>query len=233
MPKTIGKSGTGMTERAVVQLDAEVDVRASTEAAVETFERSSFAKLSRRLETMAKGMLDAAGLPSDPELEYLVTSEPSWAPIEPGTVEDETVRWSLPLTVGLCHYPPDSPQGYTARLLMMIAAARRHAAAGKVDEAMAEAFAAGELVTEAAMKDIFEADFVAGEKVRAGGRAAHAGTYGTPAEIEARHVEYAAAVDAALATGLPKMKAYEVVGKQFDVYPDTIRRAYKKHSQPR
>ena len=73
--------------------------------------------------------------------------------------------------------------------------------AGHHDEAMAVAFALGELVNEAGMKEIFEQDVDAGERVREGGRRAHAETYGTENEIQARYAAYAAAIEKFVAQG--------------------------------
>jgi hypothetical protein len=84
MPKLTGKIGSGMTERGVLGYDwsEPADVQAQVQAAIATFERSSFAKLFERLTQLAAAILDQAVLPSDPDRLYLVSPEEGWAVLE-------------------------------------------------------------------------------------------------------------------------------------------------------
>ena len=81
---------------------------------------------------------------------------------------------------------------------------------------MALALALGEIVTEARMKEI-EDDLLTGESVRAGGVRAHAATYGTAEEIEARYGAYAQTVDQLVSRGSSKMAAYRQAGGQVEL----------------
>lgn len=230
MPKLRKILGTGMTQRGVVEYDWAVpgDVQAQVQAAIETFERSSFVRLSLRLTELASAILDQAGLPSAPEKEYLFSPEAGWAVIE-ADMELEPELAESPRSFGrvmsMCQVPPDSPEGYAARVLLLLQRVQEQSQAGSPDEALASAFAAGELVNEAAMKGVFERDFLAGEKVREGGRRAHEQTYGTEAEKEAQRRIYWEAYDAARESGANKTKAYDLVAQRFGVHPITIRRA--------
>lgn len=125
------------------------------------------------------------------------------------------------------HYElaPDSPEGYALQVLMLLQTARQKREAGSIDEAMALAFTVGELVNEAGMKDLFEADLVAGEKVRAGGHEAHEKVHGTPEEKAARQEAYLQEFDRLRAAGTKKMLAYELTAEKFGVSAKTIQRA--------
>jgi hypothetical protein len=65
MPKVTKTTGSGMTERGVVEFDwsQPEDVQAQVRAAVVTFDRSSFERLSRRLIALASVILEEASLP--------------------------------------------------------------------------------------------------------------------------------------------------------------------------
>ena len=115
--------------------------------------------------------------------------------------------------------------GYSAKVLLHLAAAKMHLRADNHDDAMALAFALGELVTEAGMKEMFDQDVDIGERVREGGRRAQCQDYGTQDERAARNEAYVAAFDKLVATGAGHMTAYRAAAKLHRVSPRTIRRA--------
>lgn len=230
MPRLTRTTGTGMTQRGVVEYDWSEpgDAGAQVEAAVAAFERSSFSRISGRLAQLAKSILDKARLPSDPERAYVIRADGTWATLDETTdLEAERESNLLPIDQAVLRWgsEPDSPQGYAARVLRALSLAWHELEAGHLDEAMALSFAAGELVNEAGMKDVFEPDVLVGEKVRAGGRRAHEQTYGTDEEKQAERADYLAGFDQEIARGSGKMKAYEAVAKRFAVSAVTIRRA--------
>ena len=224
MAKITKVVGTGITRRGIVEFDWDVpgDVDLQIQAAIETFNRSSFERLSRQLKEFAGRILADAELPHDPESTYAVTEDGAWIVVN-GAARPEGLP--LPSLVQLCGYQADSPQGYAAELLMILSAAKAHLRSGTVDDAMALAFAAGELVKEAGIKEMWEADAVAGEKVREGGRAAHERTYGTEEEKAAKRADYLREFDAALARGLSRMDAYKEAARRCGVSVRTIERA--------
>ena len=235
MPKVTKTVGSGMTERGIVHFDwyEPGDVDAQVRAAIEASDRSSFQRMSRRLGDLATSILVEAELPSDPDKEYLVGPDSALPALE-GEVSQLDADW-LPLDVAViaCGHAPDSPQGYAAAVLMLLRSARQQLQAGSFDEAMATAVAIGEVVNEAGMKDMFEKDFLAGEKVRAGGRRAHEQTHGTQEEKDARRAAYLQAYDSERAEGANKTNAYKVVAKTFHVHPITVRRAVASARSPR
>jgi hypothetical protein len=222
-----------MTQRGVVEFDWNTpgDTDAQVKAAIETLDRSSFVRLSRRVTELAMPILDQAGLPSDPWGEYLVTPDRTWAAItkemELGPELDDA-RLTLEVAVMLCGYPPDSPEGYASRVLMTLRVAQQELAAGHLDDAMAFAFAAGELVTEAAMKGVFEKDYLTGAATRDRMRKVHEEKYGTAAEIEARDEAIRQAVEAGLAHGFGKMKVYKAAAERFRTSVSTVRRVVRQ-----
>jgi hypothetical protein len=227
-----------MTQRGVVQFDWEQpgDADAQVRAAISAFERTSFDRLSRRLAELATPILTASELPSDPERAYVVRPDGTWMLLdERGDLEAEGDSDLLPLDQAVLRlgHEPDSPQGYAARVLCTLSQARQQLEDGHLDDAMALAFGAGELVNEAAMKGAFEPDVLVGEKVRAGGRRAHEQTYGTDEEKQAERADYLAAFDQEIAQRAGKMKAYASVAKRFGVSEVTIRRAVSKRSTER
>jgi hypothetical protein len=229
MPKIIKIIGSGMTERGIVAFDwsNREDVTAQIDAGINTLNRSSFELHSRQLSAIATSILSAADLPTDPRVLYLVTGEGEWGAVEDGTELDEELASALPLSVAvcLCGYPDDSPEGFAAELLMTLEAAKDCLVSGDVDSAMALAFQAGETAMKAGMKEVFEPDYLAGERVREGGRKAHAATHGTAEEKAARRAAYQEAFDAAKGRGLARMDAYRAAARQFGVSVTTIRRA--------
>lgn len=231
MPKAMKTTGSGMTQRDVVRFDAEEpdDLQALIAAGVHTLDRRSFQRLSRRLEGVAGSILSDAGLPSDPERPYLVASNGMWSVPEAEAAVDKAAE-SLPLDLAVqaCGYQPDSPQGYAAALLMNLRKAREHLQASTIDDAMALAFAAGQLVNEAGMKEMFDAEFAIGADVREGGQKGHERAYGNEEEKVARRAEYTKAFDSARASGLGIMNAYAEAAKVFTVSARTISRAIKK-----
>ena len=101
-----------------------------------------------------------------------MTPEGGWVVVDEGAdLEPATSGVYQPLhaVVEESGYAHDSPEGYAAAVLRHLFAARVYLRAGHHDEAMALAFALGELVNEAGMKEIFEQDVHIGERVREGG----------------------------------------------------------------
>ena len=202
-----------MTERGIVHFDWDEpgDADAQIRAAIEASDRSSFQRMARRLGDLATGILAEAELPSDPDKEYLVRPDSALLPLD--------------AAVMAFGHAPDSPQGYAAAVLMLLRSARQQVQAASFDEAMATAVAIGEVVNEASMKDMFEKDFLAGEKVRAGGRRAHEQKYGTREEQDAKRADHLREFDAALARGLSRMNAYQEAARRRGVKVRTIQRA--------
>ena len=234
MPRIKKTIGNGMTERGIVRFDAEDpdDVPGLIEAGVQTFDRSSFERLSHQLSDLARRILGDCGLPSDAARLYLVAGDGTWSAPDPkSTVDDELDYLPLDAAVQACGHEPDSPQGYAADLLMILTRARLHLSEGRTDEAMALAFAAGELVNEAGVKEVFEKDVLTGERVSEGGRKGHEGRYGTQEEKAATRAEYVQAFDAARDSGLRTLAAYDEVARQFSVSETTIRRAVRESRQ--
>lgn len=232
MPKITRTIGNGMTERGAVEFDwAEADdVQALIRAANETFARSSFDRLSRTLEALARQILECAELPSDPCASYLVTPDGAWAATDDQVhlnAELHDADIPLDLAMQFCGYPSDSAEGYAARVLMLLQKARQQQEAGNVDEAMALAFELGELANEAGMKDLFEADFIVGAKQRAIGRNAFEKQHGTPEQRAARREDYLREFDRLRAAGTKKMLAYELTAEKFGVNEKTVRRAVR------
>lgn len=230
MPKLTAKIGSGMTERRVLRYDWNEpgDVNAQIQAAITTFQRSSFAKLFEHLTQFAAAILEEAGLPSDPKREYLFNPEAGWAVIEEDVElgpEFDDARLSLDTTVMFCGYKPDSPEGYAARVLMLLRMAQEQLRAGSMDEAMASAFAAGALANEAGMKETFEPDVLRGESTRKGGQEGHEKAYGTAVQRAAKRQGYWDEFDRLRAQGHGIMKAYELAADKFDVSWKTIQRA--------
>ena len=147
------------------------------------------------------------------------------------TGTDRTIGLPLSLVVETLGYAPDSPEGYAAEVLTLDLAARFLLARGQHDEAMAVAVRLGGPVTEAGMKEAFEPDFLRGERVREGGRQAHAKTYGSRQERDAKSAAYAAAFNTLVAKGTARMKAYRAVAKVYGVSERTVRRAVGNSSK--
>lgn len=235
MPQITRTTGSGMTERAVLKFDPTDpnDIQEMVRAAAETSARSSFGRLSRTLEAVARRVLEAAELPSDPGVSYLVTPEGAWAAIDDQMYLDAELHNAdlpLDLAVPFCGYPSDSAEGYAARVLMLLQKARRQQKAGSIDEAMALAFEVGALANEAGMKDLFEADFLVGAKQRAIGHKALEKQHGTPEERAARREAYLQEYDRLRANGVRKTLACELTAEKFRVSAKTIQRAVKLRS---
>ncbi len=232
MPKITKTIGNGMTERGIVEFDwaKADDVQALIRAAAETSAQSSFDRLSRTLEALARQILEGAELPSDPSASYFVTPDGAWAAIDdPMYLGAELHDADLPLDLAMpfCGYPSDSAEGYAARVLMLLQKARQQQEAGSIDEAMALAFKVGKLANEAGMKDLFEADFIVGAKQRAIGRNALEKQYGTPEQRAARRQAYLQEYDRLRADGVRKTLAYELTAEKFGVNEKTVRRAVR------
>ena len=233
MPRIAKTIGSGMTKHGVIAYDWSEpgDVDGLVRAAIEAFERTSFTRLSTRLVKITTRMLMEAGLPSEPEPTYVVRPDGTWVILDQTTdlqAEQGSILLSFDQTILNGGYQPDSPEGYAAQVLRALSLAQRHLEAGNLDDAMALAFRAGELVNEADMKTAFEKDFLTGEKVRAGGRKGHRQTHGSQYEKDARHAGYLEAYDREIAGGAGKMEAYRAVAKKLKVSPGTVRRAVAK-----
>ncbi len=232
MPKIMKTIGNGMTERAVVGFDLADpgEAREMIRAAVETFERSSFDRLSRKLQALAKGILEAEDLPSDPDKVYLIFDDGAWAAVDAD--QDFGPEIDVPPVSFADAYTdyelaPDSPEGYAVQVLLLLQRARLERGAGNIDEAMALAFAVGELANEAGIKDLFEADFIIGRRLRAIRRDAFEKQHGTPEQRAERRQAYLEEFDRLRATGMRTMTAYKQTAKKFRVSPKTIQRAVK------
>ena len=229
MPKIQGIIGTGITKRGVVTFDWNdpADVAAQIEAAVSTFEHTSFDHLSREIVNLAERILSDAGLPADVSGFYTRATDGTWSHVEklPRSRSDRDKLLTLPELFLKTNYAADSPQGYAIKLLILIDKASMLASKGSVDEAMATAFAIGQQINEAANKEIWEEDALRGEKVLASARSGHAQVHGTEQAKAARRANYRDAFQKAQANGLSKMEAYEEVAAQFGVASRTIERA--------
>lgn len=181
------------------------------QAAVHTVMRASFKHLSDQVVEDATRILVAANLPTDPGKEYQTSPDAAFV--------------MLPDLVELMGYQSDSPEGYAARLLVLIDLARRQAHSCATDEAMATAFVIGELLHEAQFKEVWEPDALRGEKVLAGAKAGHETVHGSAAAKSASRLKYVGAFEHAQSRGLSKMAAYSAVAKQFGVDVRTVRRA--------
>ncbi len=226
MPKIMKTIGSGMTERAVRGFDwADAgEAREMIRAAVETFERSSFDRLSSKLEALATGILEAADLSFDPgKVDF---DDGRWVEVEDDIkLGPEIEPMSFADAYTLFELAPDSPEGYAVQMLMLLQRARQSRDAGSVDEAMALASAVGELANEAGMKDLFEADFIIGRKLRAVGHQAHEKVHGTSEEKAARRDAYLLEYDRLRADGMRKTLAYDLTAEKFSVSAKTIQRA--------
>lgn len=213
MAKVRRTLGTGITKRAEIAFDQSLpnDLQLQIDAAVRTAMRASFQHLSAQIIEDAERILTASGLPTDPRKEY----QPSL----------DTAFVMLPDLVELLGHQPDSPEGYAARLLVLIDLAQRQASTATPDEAMATAFVIGELLHEAQFKEVWEPDALRGEKVVAGAKAGHETVHGSAAAKSAARLRYVRAFEHEQAQGLSKMDAYRVVAKQFGVDVRTVRRA--------
>ena len=181
---------------------------------------------------LATGILNSAGLPSDPR--QAVPGRTRRQHCDDGG-HDRSLDASNDRATSI---PARGGAWVRARLPRRLCCRSAHASscrqdppcAGQHDEAMAVAFRLGELVTEAGMKEVFEPVVEIGERVREGGRRAHAQTYGTRQERDARDAAYAAAFDELMATGTGRMKAYRAVARRHGVSVTTVRRAIRRSS---
>ena len=229
MPKIKGTIGTGITKRGVVGFDWNTpgDVDAQIAAAIRAFEQTSFMKLSERIASQAKTILAASGLPGEIQGVYALGGNGDWTrilePLPGGKIDPEWM--SLPEVVAALGYAVDSPEGYSASLLFLIAEAERLLRAGDIDQAMARAFTAGQQIAAAGIKEVWEKDALRGEKVVEGAQVGHEQVHGTEEEKLKRHAAYGRAFEAALKQGLSRMTAYDTVADKFRVSPVTVRRA--------
>jgi len=229
MPKIKGTQGTGVTERAILEFDWNnaADLDAAVSAAATTLESSSFQHGSKRIEALAKKILTDAGLPNEVRVPYRLGSDGKWQAvgrIPRRKTDQEKLRLHSDMVAAL-GYGIDSPQGYASEILLLIEKARILQRKGRVDEAMAAAFDAGALVSEAAFKDVWEVDALRGLKVHEGARAGHEQVHGTKEDKVRRNVERVEAFNAARKEGLSKMAAYEAAAEQLGEDPRTIQRA--------
>lgn len=220
--------GTGITARSVVTFDWSKpgDLEAQVAAAIETHKQGSFQQLSERIVAQASQILEASGLPADPGMIYTVEQKSRFAATrtkaKPATTDVDVYLNDLIL---LHDYAPDSPEGYAARLLTLCWQIDHLLKEGALDEAMAMTFHAGELIAEAAFKDVWELDALRGSKVLASARAGHRQVHGSPEDRKQRHADYVAAFEQELAIGHLRMAAYDIVAKRFDVGRRTVQRA--------
>jgi hypothetical protein len=122
-------------------------------------------------------------------------------------------------------FESDSSEGYAARLLSLIDETLRLRHTDQLDEAMAMAFAVGELITEAWMKETWEPDALRGEKILESARLGQAQVYGSEEAKAARRDAYVRTFRKRIADGLRLMAAYKATAKKHGVSPRTIQRA--------
>jgi hypothetical protein len=221
-----------MTERAVVEFDhaKPEDVGAQINAAIRAFEMSSFDRLFRRLTELAGAILEAAEIPSDPRVMYVMGDNEGVPFIEPAKLKDVSERkdlLSLDQAVLALRFKQDSAEGYAGRILTKLHLSRQLLQDGDAETAMALAYEVGALVTEASMKAVFEPDFITGEKVRAGGTKGHQNAYGSKEERIAKYATYVAAFEKERRNGVSKMFAYEIAARKCHVSETTIQRAVR------
>ncbi|MEQ9634839.1 MAG: hypothetical protein RLW68_02010, partial [Devosia marina] len=225
MPQYRNTVGTGITEHAVVTFDHDDrdDVEAMVEAASFTLDRTNFQRLSSRISNLAGTILDAVGLPTNVHGHYLLPETDGQAEATAKTAADNAL--TFPAMLAALDVPRDSPEGYAARALMQIDEINNALTASDVDEALAMAFALGELVNEAAMKAVWEPDALRGEKVLASARDGHAMVHGNEEEKAARRATHVQAFEEEIAKGVPRMVAYENVARGFKVGVRSVQRA--------
>jgi len=231
MRRTNKTVGTGITKRAIVAFDWNdpADVDAQIQAAIMTFERTSFERLSKRIVGHAVRILEQAGLPTETEGAYAIVGAKSWTRLKKNHRSKHGKQQGLSLSELVLRLGcmSDSPEGYSARLISLIDEARRLRDDGQVDEAMAKAFAVGELINEAWIKEVWEQDALRGVKLVEGGRLGHEMVHGTEDAKAARRNAYQRTYRQGLAEGLSRMAAYEVAAGKHGVSKRTIQRAVK------
>jgi hypothetical protein len=191
-------------------------------AALRTFNRSSFGRLSRDLEKIATTILKDAGIPCDAAQRYIPRGSEGWTP---DSVISMAGGLPLDLLVTALGHAPDSSEGYAARLLMTLAQASAKLRLGNTDDALALVFSAGALVKEVEFKCLWEHDALVGESVRAGGRKGSESAHGSGEAKQAKYAKYVSAFDQAVEKGLPIMSAYQHAARGCRVKPRTIQRA--------
>jgi hypothetical protein len=231
MRRTNKTVGTGMTKRAIVTFDWDdpADVDAQIQAAIMTFEQTSFDRLSKRIVSHAVQILAQAGLPTEMGDAYAIAGAKSWTRLKQNRRSKRAKRQGLSLSelVLQLGYMSDSPEGYATRLISLIDEARRLRDDGQVDEAMAKAFAVGELIKEAWIKEVWEPDALRGVKLVESARQGHVAVHGTEESKAARRDACLRTYRQSLAEGLSRMAAYEAAAKKHGVGTKTIQRAVK------
>ncbi len=231
MRRTNKTVGTGMTKRTIVTFDEDdpADVDAQIQAAIMTFERTSFDRLSKRIVSHAVQILAQAGLPTEMGDAYAIAGAKSWTRLKQNRRSKRAKRQGLSLSELVLQLGcmSDSPEGYAARLISLIDEARRLRDDGQVDEAMAKVFAVGELINEAWIKEVWEPDALRGVKLVESARLGHEAVHGTEEAKAARQDLYLGTYRQSLAEGLPRMAAYEAAAKKHGVSTKTIQRAVK------
>jgi len=157
MPKIVGTVGTGVTRRATVSFDWDVpgDADLQVQAAIEAHRRMSFELTSTHLGNLAQAILVSADLPCDPNQLYRLIESEGWAALESDNDPEGLLLSELVLALGR---EPDSPEGYAAKILSVLLALRNNVQAGNVNGALALAFFAGGLASEAGFKAVYEDD---------------------------------------------------------------------------
>lgn len=223
MRRIKGTTGTGMTRSAIVQFDGNnpADVDEMVAAAIRTFDRSSYARVSRALRKHAVAILSANGLPSDVEASYAIDGS-RLSEGDRSTGQETLQLWEV--LHNRC-VPPDSPAGYAVRLLYMLKEIDKFAGERRYDEALAKAFDAGQLVAEAGIKEIWEKDALRGYKVIESAREGHTARHGTAQAKAVRRALHIKAFEKFRSQGLGKTAACEAAGEECGVTRRTIQRS--------
>lgn len=203
------------------------------QAGIETLNRTSFARLSKKITGLAQEILRNASLPTDVNGAYVVSDENVWRPAKATRKSRKTLSEfiSFHKLVSRLGIAIDSPEGYAVRLLILVDNTNTLIRSGQVDEAMATAVSIGELVNEASMKEVWEKDALRGAKVLESARSGHEQVHGTREAKEARWATYFQAYEKYVAQGLAKMTAYEEAAEDNHVSAKTIQRAVKFFSR--
>ena len=227
--------GSGMTEHAIVEFDWSdpADLEAHIRAAIRTLEQTSFDHLSKQIVRHAVQILSQAGLPTETTHTYVIPEAKKWALFKRGNSSKISKHQGLSLLdlVLQLGCMPDSPEGYAARLISLIDDAHSLLQSGQLDEAMAKAFAVGELINEAWMKEVWEQDALRGVKILESARSGHEAIHGTEEAKTARRKAYLMTYNKSIANRLSRMAAYKTAAKQHGVSERTIQRAVAASSR--
>lgn len=168
--------GSGMTERTHSEYDNDhADMVAFSMQLRANRTEGAWRAFSDRLsviEECYRGVLDAKGLPSNPEKRYQQI-DGIWVETSGGYRLTDVVAMSRPSPDASDYYDPDSPEGYAAAAIDKVQYVKAAIQAGEAEQAALFAFELGSLLTEQEMKGL-ERDWLAGHKIRTGKETADA-----------------------------------------------------------